>query len=205
MVSKIMGLSKYITKIFQNEWKGTQDDDYNYKSLMQQRTIEYRKEKKSVVKVDRPTNLPSAKQVGYKAKQGVFVVRTRVRKGSGVFSRPKNKRRPKRQGQAKLTRRKSIRSISEERASKKFENAEVLGSYKIAEDGKSHYYEIVMADREATRVGSDRKLVFLFKGQQGRAERGKTFAGRVNKEENKKKNRKKRAKKKITVKNNSSK
>jgi large subunit ribosomal protein L15e len=205
MVSKIMGLSKYLTKVFQNEWKGTKDEDYNYKSLMQKRAMEYRKETKSVIKIDKPTNLVSAKQVGYKAKQGVFVVRAKIRKGSGTFTRPKNKRRPKRQGQATLTRRKSTRSMAEERVSKKFENAEVLGSYKIAEDGRSHYFEVVMADREAARVGSDKKLVFLFKGQQGRAERGKTFAGRVNKEENKKTKRKKIAKKKITVKNNGSK
>jgi large subunit ribosomal protein L15e len=200
-----MGASKFIAKIFKNEWKGIQDEDYDYKGLMQKRAMEYRKETKSVVKVEKPTNLASAKQVGYKSKQGIFVVRAKVRKGSGTFSRPKNKRRPKRQGQEKLTRRKSIRSMAEERVSKKFENAEVLGSYKVAEDGKSHYYEVVMADREATRIGTDKRLVFLFKGQKGRAERGKTFAGRKNKEENKKTKRKKKAKKKITVKNNSSK
>ena len=198
-----MGLSKYLAKVFKNEWKGTQDEDYDYKSLMQKRALSYRQEKKSLVKVDRPTNLASAKQVGYRAKQGIFVIRSKVRKGSGTYSRPKNKRRPKRQGQAKLTRRKSIRAIAEERVSKKYENAEVLGSYKIAEDGRSHYYEIVMADREASTIGTDSKLVFLFKGQKGRAERGKTIAGKVNKKENLK-NKQKRIKKRKN-KNNSSK
>ena len=198
-----MGISKYLTKIFRNEWKGTQDSDYDYKSLMQKRALEYRQEKTSVVKVDKPTNLVSAKQVGYRAKQGIFVVRSKIRKGSGTYSRPKNKRRPKRQGQTKLTRRKSIRAIAEERVSKKYENAEVLGSYKIAEDGRSHYYEVVMADREATTIGNDSRLVFLFKGQKGRAERGKTIAGKVNKKENLK-NKQKRIKKRKN-KNNSSK
>ena len=47
-----MGISKYLTKIFKNEWKGTQDEDYDYKSLMQKRALEYRQEKASVVKVD---------------------------------------------------------------------------------------------------------------------------------------------------------
>jgi large subunit ribosomal protein L15e len=200
-----MGVNKYISKIFKNEWKGVEDKDYDYKSLLKQRGMEYRKEKKAVVKVDKPTNIVSAKSIGYKAKQGIFVARVRVRKGSGTYARPKNKRRPKRQGQAKLTRRKSVRAMAEEKASKKFENAEVLGSYKIAEDGKSHYFEIVLADRESTRVGTDKRLVYLFKGQKGRAERGKTFAGRVNKEENKKTKRKKRKKKDIKYKNNSSK
>ncbi|MBT4870045.1 MAG: 50S ribosomal protein L15e [Candidatus Diapherotrites archaeon] len=198
-----MGLAKYITQTFQKEWKGTQDENHDYKSLMQKRTIEYRKEVKAVVKIAKPTNLASARQVGYKAKNDIIVARVRVRKGSGTYSRPKSKRRPKRQGQAKLTRRKSTRAMAEEKASKKFENTEVIGSYKIAEDGKSHYYEIVLADRDSSVIAKDKELAFLKTGQKGRAERGKTLAGKVNKETNKKKNRKYRKKNK--VKNNHSK
>ena len=198
-----MGAGKYIARIFQKEWKGSKDDNYDYKSLMKQRTLEYRKEGKTIVRLDKPTNLASAKQVGYKAKQGIFIVRAKVRKGSGTHIRPKNKRRPKRQGKDKLTRRKSIRSIAEERVSKRYENAEVLGSYKIGEDGQSHYYEIVLADRTASTIKKDKKLKFLSKGQRGRAERGKTFAGSKNQKENKKTKTKKRKKKK--AKNNKSK
>ena len=198
-----MGLVKYVAQTFQKEWKGISDDNHNYKSLMQKRTIEYRKEKLSVVKLERPTNLAGARQVGYKAKKGIIVARVRVRKGSGTYSRPKSKRRPKRQGQAKLTRRKSTRAMAEEKASKKFENMEAIGSYKIAEDGKSHYYEIVLVDRDSKVIAKDKELKFLKVGQKGRAERGKTIAGKVNKETNKKKNRKK--KKKNKVKNNHSK
>ena len=192
-----MGIAKYITKTFQKEWKGESDEDYDYKSLMQKRTIEYRKEIKSVVKIKRPTNISAAKKVGYKAKKDIIAARVRVRKGSGTYSRPKNKRRPKRQGQAKLTRRKSTQAMAEEKASKKFENMEVIGSYKIAEDGKSHYYEIILADRDSKVIAKDKELSFLKNGQQGRAERGKTKAGKVNKEENKKKNRKKKKKKNV--------
>ena len=190
-----MGLAKYITQTFQKEWKGTQDEDHDYKSLMQKRTIEYRKEVKAVVKIARPTNLASARQVGYKAKKDIIIARVRVRKGSGTYSRPKSKRRPKRQGQAKLTRRKSTRAMAEEKASKKFENTEVIGSYKIAEDGKSHYYEIVLVDRDSKVIAKDKELKYLKTGQKGRAERGKTIAGKVNKKTKKKKNRKKKKKK----------
>lgn len=199
-----MGAGKYIAKTFQNQWKAVEDENYDYKSMMKKRAMDYRKEELAIVKIDKPTNLPSAKSVGYKAKQGIFVARVRIRKGSGTYHRPKNKRRPKRQGQEKLTRKKNTQAMAEEKASKKFENAEVLGSYKIAEDGRTHYFEIVLADREAARVGTDPKLVYLFEGQKGRAERGKTFAGRVNKEENKKNMRKRRKKKNILYKNNSS-
>jgi len=192
-----MGLAKYISQTFQKEWKGVQDGEYDYKSLMQKRTIEYRKEKLTVVKIDRPTNLVSARQIGYKAKKDIIVARVRVRKGSGTYSRPKSKRRPKRQGQTKLTRRKSTRSMGEEKASKKFENMEVIGSYKIAEDGKSHYYEIVLADRDSKVIAKDKELKYLKKGQQGRAERGKTKSGKVNKKENKKVHRKKKKKRNV--------
>jgi large subunit ribosomal protein L15e len=199
-----MGFAKYVKKIFQKEWKGEKDSDYDYSSIMQKREIEFRKDKSSVVKIDKPTNLPAAKNSGYKAKQGVFVARVRVRKGSGTYHRPKNKRRPKRQGQAKLTRKKSIMSIAEERASKKFENAEVIGSYKIAEDGRSHYFEVILVDRLASTIINDDDLSYLIIGQKGRAERGKTFSGRVNKEDNKA-NKRKKVRKKKKNKNNSSK
>jgi len=200
-----MGVAKYILKIFQKEWAGKSDEDYNYGSIMQKRAIDYRKENTSVVKLERPTNIISARHVGYKAKEGIFVARVRVRKGSGKYTRPKNKRRPKRQGQTKLTRKKSIQAIAEERASKAFENAEVIGSYKINEDGRTHYYEVVLADRLNPSIISDKELSYLLFNQKGRAERGKTFAGRVNKEDNKKNMRKTRLKKSFQAKVNHSK
>jgi large subunit ribosomal protein L15e len=186
-----MGASKYIRKAFQEEWKGSADKDYDYRSIMQARTIEYRKEPKSILKIDGPTNIPAARKVGYRAKQGIFVVRAGIRKGSGTYHRPKNKRRPKRQGQAKLTRRISTQGMAEQRVSKRFENAEVLGSYKIAEDGQTHYFEVILSDRDAKTIRKDRKLKWLVFGKQkGRAERGKTSAGRANKEKNLKNKRK---------------
>lgn len=190
-----MGANKYIKEAFQNEWKGVTDENYDYALIMRRRGIEFRNEERAVVKVDYPTNLPNARSVGYKAKQGIFVVRVRVRKGTGIRQRPKNKRRPKRQGKAKLSRRVSTQGMAEIKASKYFENAEALGSYKIAEDGKWHYYEVVMADRNASAVLADKNLKWLSEGHKGRAERGKTFAGRVNKLTNLKNKRKIRAKK----------
>ena len=189
-----MGANKYIRKAFQNEWKGTKDSNYDYASMMRQRGLEYRNDELAIVKVDKPTNLPSARSVGYKAKQGIFVVRVRVRKGTGTHHRPKNKRRPKRQGQAKLSRMISTQAMAEQKASKRFENAEALGSYKVAEDGKWHYFEVVMADRTASTIANDKNLAYLVHGHRGRAERGKTFVGRANKEMNKKNMRKHREK-----------
>ncbi|MFA6268258.1 MAG: 50S ribosomal protein L15e [archaeon] len=188
-----MGAAKYIRQAFKNEWKGVKDENYDYASFMRQRGLDYRNDELAVVKVDHPTNLPSARSVGFKAKQGIFAVRVRVRKGTGTHHRPKNKRRPKRQGQAKLSRRISTQGMSENKASKRFENAEVLGSYKVAEDGKWHYFEVIMADRTASTVVNDKNLAYLA-NQKGRSERGKTFAGGANKEVSKKNKRKHRQK-----------
>jgi large subunit ribosomal protein L15e len=190
-----MGAAKYIRRTFQNEFKGVKDANYDYSAIMRARTIDFRKEDDSVVRLEHPTNLPAAHRVGYKAKQGIIVVRTNVRKGSGTKHRPKNKRRPKRQGKNKLTRRISIQAISEQRASKRFPNMEVLGSYKIAEDGGKHYFEVILADRTASTITTDKELSYLMHNQKGRAERGKTASGRSNVEVNKKNARKNRAKK----------
>ncbi|MFA6064592.1 MAG: 50S ribosomal protein L15e [archaeon] len=179
-----MGAAKYIKEAFQNEWKGVTDNNYDYALIMRKRGIEYRNEERAVVVVEHPTNLPSARSVGYKAKQGIFVVRVRVRKGTGTHHRPKNKRRPKRQGQAKLSRKISTQAMAEQKSSKHFENAEALGSYKVAEDGKWHYFEVVMADRNASTILADKNLAYLAHGHKGRAERGKTFAGGANKIKN---------------------
>jgi len=188
-----VGANKYIREAFQKEWKGITDNNYDYALIMRTRGLEYRNEGDAVVKIEHPTNLPSARSVGYKAKQGIFVARVRVRKGTGTHHRPKNKRRPKRQGQAKLSRRISTQGMAEQKASKRFENAEALGSYKIAEDGKWHYFEVVLADRTASTIINDKNLKWL-PNHKGRAERGKTFTGRANKENNKKNMRKHRAK-----------
>lgn len=192
-----MGANKYIKQTFQNEWKGISDENYDYALIMRKRGIEFRNEERAVVKVDYPTNLPNARSVGYKAKQGIFVVRVRVRKGTGTHHRPKNKRRPKRQGQNKLSRRISTQGMAEQKASKYYSNAESIGSYKIAEDGKWHYFEVVMADRNAPSILADKNLKYLATGQQGRAERGKTFATGSNKIKNLKNKRKIRAKKRL--------
>ncbi len=192
-----MGAYKQITQTFQKEWKGLKDKDYNYDRALKDRALDYRNDDRAIVKLEKPTNIPTARTVGYKAKQGIFVARVRVRKGHGVFKRPKNKRKPRNMGLNKITRMKSIRSMAEERASKHFENAEVLGSYKIAEDGQKHYFEIVLVDRNSTSIVNDKNYSWLVHGQKGRAERGKTFAGNVNKKFNKMNTRKRRAKGKL--------
>jgi len=83
--------------------------------LQWQRKQEWRDEG-AIERIERPTRLDKARELGYKAKQGVVVARVSVRKGGSRKQRHKAGRRSKRQGVNRLSRRKSIQRISEERA-----------------------------------------------------------------------------------------
>ncbi|MFH1239690.1 MAG: 50S ribosomal protein L15e [Candidatus Diapherotrites archaeon] len=174
-----MGAIKHIQKTFQKEFKGTKDESYDYKSIQQTRLIEFRKEPLAVVRIEKPTNIARARTLGYKAKKGVIVARIRIRKGSGMHTRPRAGRRPKRMGTVKLTRKISIRSIAERRVSEKFPSLEVLSSYYIGMDGQNQYYEVILANPHAPEIKSDKDLNWICeKTQTGRTSRGMTSAGK---------------------------
>ncbi len=147
--------------------------------LMRSRMREWRKGG-AVVRVDRPTKLARARTLGYKAKQGVIVVRARVRKGGRRKVRPWRARRPKRMGVSKIVPKKSIQLIAEERAARKHPNLEVLNSYHLSSDGTHEYFEIIMLDPHHPAIRSDPQLGWIVgKAQRGRVYRGLTRAGRA--------------------------
>ncbi|MGB9675531.1 MAG: 50S ribosomal protein L15e [Candidatus Nanoarchaeia archaeon] len=100
----------------------------------------------AIVRLEKPTRLDKARLLGYKAIQGIFIVRSRVPKGGRKRPKPGHGRRPKRYGRFIETR-KSKQLIAEQRAARKFPNAEVINSYWVGEDGKYAWYEVIMADR----------------------------------------------------------
>ncbi|MEW6294925.1 MAG: 50S ribosomal protein L15e [Candidatus Diapherotrites archaeon] len=174
-----MSFTQAVKQTFQKEFKGEKDSFYDYKKIQRERLIEYRKEPLAVKRIGKPTNIPRAHTLGYKAKPGFVVVRVRVRKGSGVHRRPSRARRPKRMGVNKLTRRKSVQAIAEIRASRKYPNLEVLNSYWIGEDGKNKYYEIILVDPHNPSIKADKEINWICnKNQRGRAERGLTSAAK---------------------------
>ena len=174
-----MGAAKHIMETFQKEVAGKKEAGYDYKALQRARLLAYRKENKSVVRVKKPTNLPRAHSLGYKAKKGFIVARAQVRRGSGKHKRPVAGRRPKRMGVRKKTRKKSIQRIAEERAAKKFKNCEVLNSYFLGEDGKHKYFEVILVDTSAPEIRADKEINWICEKQhKGRADRGLTSAGK---------------------------
>ena len=139
-------------------WK--RPDNSYVSDLMKNRVIIWRRQP-TIVRVDKPTRLDRARSLGYKAKKGFVVVRTRVRKGGRRKKRPILGRRQKRMGVKKFTPAKSKRLIAEERAARKYPNLEVLNSYWAWEDGRYKWFEIIMVDPSHPAIKSDKDVGWI--------------------------------------------
>jgi large subunit ribosomal protein L15e len=161
----------YVTETFQTHEKSYQSSTWN-------RLVELR-HSPSVHRVNHPTNISRARKLGYKSKQGYIIVRSKVRRGTLKKIRPKMGRKPRNLGVTKITPKKNLQRISEERAAKKYPNLEVLNSYFIASDGKSKWYEVIMVDPNHPRIINDHKINWIGNSSnKRRVFRGMTSAGK---------------------------
>ena len=145
--------------------------------LQWQRKQDWRKQG-AIERVERPTRLDKARDLGYKAKQGVVVARVSVRKGTARKSRHKAGRRSKRQGVNRIGRKKNLQRIAEERATRKFRNLRVLNSYWVGEDGSQKWFEVVLLDPNHPAIQNDSDLNWICdNAHENRALRGLTSAG----------------------------
>ncbi|MHC1631434.1 MAG: 50S ribosomal protein L15e [Methanotrichaceae archaeon] len=157
-------------------WKTPSD---GYVGELRQARLKTWRQESAVQRIERPTRLDRARSLGYKAKQGIIVVRVRIWRGGRRKSRYVRGRRSKHMGMHKITPGKSLQRIAEERASKKHPNMEVLNSYWVGEDGKHKWYEIILADPSHPAIASDPNLNWITNNiHKGRAERGKTSSGK---------------------------
>ncbi len=157
-------------------WKQTDESDVG--ELLWERMQEWRREP-AVSRLTHPTRLDRARALGFKAKQGIIVARVRVRRGSRRKSRWQRGRRTKHMGVNKITPGKSIQSIAEERAARRYPNMEVLNSYWVGQDGKHKWYETILIDPSHPSIKKDKNLNWLCRNpHKGRVHRGKTSAGR---------------------------
>ncbi|MDD3492803.1 MAG: 50S ribosomal protein L15e [Candidatus Thermoplasmatota archaeon] len=166
-------MAKGMYHYLRDAWK---QPDTSYQSPQWHRLIQWRQEG-SVVRLEHPTRPDRARSLGYKAKQGFIMVRSRVRKGSLRKQRPNAGRRPKRMGVNKITAKKSTRRMAEERAAKRYPNMEVLNSYKVGADGRHHYYEVILVDRSHPAIVNDGDISWITE-ERNRVFRGKTSAGK---------------------------
>lgn len=160
-----------------DKWKNI-DSDEDMKRIMWERLIQWRKEP-TFQRIEKPTRLDRARALGYRAKPGFIVVRSRVRKGGLRKRTIKGGRRPKKKGMTKITMRKNIQVIAEERTAKKYQNMEVLASYWVGEDGKHKWYEVILVDPMMPTIRKDPKIKWVTNpANRGRVFRGLTPAGK---------------------------
>lgn len=162
----VKGLYHYLQSAWQNR---TRED-------VQKRLIDWRAGDAAVV-VEKPFRLDRARALGYKAKKGVIVVRVRVLRGGRQRPRHKHGRKSRKQHVRKILKM-NYQWVAEQRASKKFDNLEVLNSYYIGQDGKYYFYEIIMIDSAKNEIKSDKNFAWMAGTQKGRTERGLTSAAR---------------------------
>jgi len=147
---------------------------------MSERLVEWRRERRSAVRVEGPTRLDRARSLGYKAKQGFVVVRAKIRRGGRRKSRINAKRKPKKMGVNRITPRKSLQRIAEERVQRRYPNLNVLNSYWVGEDGLYKYYEVILVDTAHPAIKNDGDVGWICSSKhRGRAFRGLTSAGRA--------------------------
>lgn len=162
-----MGVYKYIREAWKKPKK-------NMPELMKSRLILWRRQP-ATLRIERPTRLDKARSLGYRAKEGILVVRQRLIRGGRQRPLPGH-RRPKRMTRRKVVG-KNYQQIAEERAAKKYRNCEALNSYYVADDGKYYWYEVVLVDRANPSILKDRRLSWIAK-KKGRSERGLTSSGK---------------------------
>ena len=162
-----MGLYHYLSEA----WKHPDP------TLLRERMTVWRQEN-AVVRIERPTNLVRARNLGYRAKKGFILARVRVLRGGRMREQLKAGRRPKTQRRKKIVN-KSYQTIAEERANRKYRNCEVLNSYMIAQDGRHYWFEIILVDPQSPEIQSDPKIRWIAEPQHhGRVFRGLTSSAR---------------------------
>src|SRR5215212_1899217 len=131
-------MHNYMTATWANMWKSNND-------VLKSKAVVWRTEE-VIHKINRPSRLDRARRLGYKAKQGIIVVRIRVGRGGMRKQRPVSGRRPKHLGVVHIKQGTNMRKVAESRVSEKFPNLEVLGSYYLHKDGRYLWYEVILVD-----------------------------------------------------------
>ena len=121
---------------------------------IRERAVLLRKEP-AMLRLERPTRHDRARAVGYRAKEGVVVVRARVSRGGMRKKRPVSGRRPKHMGVLKIKSDVSSQTVAERRVSERYPNMKLLGSYPIWNDGRYAWFECVLIDPLHPAIAKD--------------------------------------------------
>lgn len=124
---------------------------------IRKRAIQWRKDN-AFTRVARPNRIQKARRLGYKAKQGMVVIRTRVGTGGMRRQRPVAGRRPKHLGVTRIKADVNMKQVAEKRTQQRYKNLKLLGSYFLYKDGFHYWFEIIMADKAHPRIAKDKEL-----------------------------------------------
>jgi len=119
--------------------------------------IEWRKQP-AFHRIDKPSRITKARRLGYKAKQGIVVIRTRVGTGGMRRQRPVAGRRQKHLGVTRIKADINMQGVAEQRTAEKYKNLKLLGSYFLYKDGFHYWFEIILADKAHPRIVKDKEL-----------------------------------------------
>jgi len=124
---------------------------------LRQRAVIWRNEN-AVTRVEKPSRIARARRLGYKAKQGIIVIRMRVGTGGMRKQRPRGGRRPKHLGVTKIKADVSMKQVAERRVLQRYPNMKLLGSYFLYKDGMHYWFEIILADPSHPRIAKDKEI-----------------------------------------------
>ena len=112
----------------------------------------------AITRVEKPSRIARARRLGYKAKQGIIVIRMRVGTGGMRKQRPRGGRRPKHLGVTKIKADVSMKQVSERRVLERYPNMKLLGSYFLYKDGMHYWFEVILADPSHPRIAKDKEI-----------------------------------------------
>ena len=124
---------------------------------LREKAILWRKQN-AMIRIAKPSGISRARRLGYKAKQGIVVVRMRVGTGGMRKQRPRGGRRPKHLGVTRIKAAVSMKQVAERRVLERYRNMKLLGSYFLYKDGMYYWFEIILADPSHKRIAKDKEI-----------------------------------------------
>lgn len=124
---------------------------------LRDRVVSWRKQD-AVTRIEKPSRILRARRLGYKAKQGIIVIRMRVGTGGMRKKRPTGGRRPKHLGVTRIKAAVNMKQVADRRVLERYPNMALLGSYFIYKDGMHYWFEVILADPSHPRIIKDKEL-----------------------------------------------
>ena len=126
-------------------------------AVLREKAVIWRKQN-ALTRIDRPSRITRARRLGYKAKQGIIVVRMRVGAGGMRKQRPTGGRRPKHLGVTRIKADVSMKQVAERRVMERYPNMKLFGSYFLYKDGMYYWFEVILADKSHNSIRKDKEL-----------------------------------------------